>query len=175
MGASIYRLAERGDLEGVRSQVNRGVDVNKVDHYGNSALMSAGRWGREDVVLFLLQKGADINAQNNFGYTTLMESARFGQIDMVKLLVSKGAGVRGYVQNDNLTAIELCPTKAMIKFLTEAARKEIEAEKLLSPVGPTDDELESMKSDMGSVKMQSSKPNSPISSKSQSFRNIEML
>lgn len=124
MGASIYKLAEKGDLEGVRSQVNRGVSINKVDHYGNSALMSAGRWGREDVVLFLLKKGANINAQNNFGYTALMEAARFGQMDMVKLLVDHGAGIRGYIQNDRLTAIQLCPTNAMAAFLTRAAEKE---------------------------------------------------
>ena len=151
MGASIYKLAERGDLDGVRSQVNRGVDVNKVDHYGNSALMSAGRWGREDVVLFLLKKGADINTQNNFGYTALMESARFGQIEMVKLLVSRGAGVRGYVQNDNLTAIDLCPTKAMAKFLSEAALKEHEAEKLLLASVPIDEEAKLMMSEVGVV------------------------
>lgn len=150
MGASIYKLAERGDLDGVRSQVNRGVDVNKVDHYGNSALMSAGRWGREDVVLFLLKKGADINTQNNFGYTALMESARFGQTEMVKLLVSRGAGVRGYVQNDNLTAIDLCPTKAMAKFLAEAAFKEHEAEKLLLASASIDEEAKLM-SEVGVV------------------------
>ena len=148
MGASIYKLAERGDLDGVRSQVNRGVDVNKVDHYGNSALMSAGRWGHEDIVLFLLLKGADINAQNNFGYTALMESARFGQIEMVKLLVSKGAGIKGYVQNDNLTAIQLCPTKALVRFLTEAARKETESEKLLPAGGLIDEKVELIKTEV---------------------------
>lgn len=124
MGASIYKLAEKGDLDGVRSQVNRGVSINKVDHYGNSALMSAGRWGREDVVLFLLKKGANINAQNNFGYTALMEAARFGQMAMVRLLVDHGAGIRGYIQNDKLTAIQLCPTNAMATYLTIAAEKE---------------------------------------------------
>ena len=120
----MYRFAEKGDLEGVRSQVNRGVDVNKVDHYGNSALMSAGRWGRENVVIYLLSKGANINAQNNFGYTALMEAARFGQFEMVKLLVSKGAKVNGFVQNDKLTAIQLCATEAMESFLIMAAEKE---------------------------------------------------
>ena len=120
----MYRFAEKGDLDGVRSQINRGVNVNKVDHYGNSALMSAGRWGRENVVIFLLAKGANINAQNNFGYTALMEAARFGQMEMVKLLVSKGAKVNGFVQNDNLTAVQLSATKAMAAFLIAAAEKE---------------------------------------------------
>ena len=124
----MYKMSERGDLEGVRSQVNRGVDVNKVDHYGNSALMSAGRWGREDVVLFLLSKGAHINAQNNFGYTALMEAARFGQFNMVVLLVNNGAGVNGYIQNDGLTAVQLCPlpAKAMKLYLVTCSRKETE-------------------------------------------------
>lgn len=148
MGASIYRLAERGDIDGVRSKVNRGVDVNKVDHYGNSALMSAGRWGREEVVLFLLAKGANINQQNNFGYTALMEAARFGQIDMVKLLVWKGAGIAGFVQNDRLTAIDLCPTKAMANFLREAAykqeqeKKQEEEAKLLAATTPIDEKID---------------------------------
>jgi ankyrin repeat protein len=148
MGASIYRLAERGDIDGVRSKVNRGVDVNKVDHYGNSALMSAGRWGREEVVLFLLAKGANINQQNNFGYTALMEAARFGQIDMVKVLVWKGAGITGFIQNDNKTAIDLCPTRAMESFLREAVHKQEqekereEEAKLLSATKPTEEKID---------------------------------
>ena len=120
----MYRFAEKGDLDGVRAQISRGVNVNKVDHYGNSALMSAGRWGRENVVIFLLSQGANINAQNNFGYTALMEAARFGQMNMVKLLVSKGAKVNGFVQKDNLTAVQLSATKAMAAFLITAAEKE---------------------------------------------------
>jgi ankyrin repeat protein len=133
MGASMYKMSEQGNLDAVRSLVNRGVDVNKVDHYGNSALMSAGRWGREDVVLYLLSKGANINTQNNFGYTALMEAARYGQYDMVKLLVSKGAGITGYIQNDNLTAPQLCPIqlKGMIQFLHNAAMKEVADKKEL--------------------------------------------
>lgn len=124
----MYKMSEQGDLEGVRSQVNRGVDVNKVDHYGNSALMSAGRWGREDVVTFLLAKGALINTQNNFGYTALMEAARFGQYPMVVLLVNKGACVNGYIQNDGLTAVQLCPIacKEMKKYLVDCSLKETE-------------------------------------------------
>ena len=128
MGASMYKLAEQGNLEGVRSMINRGVNVNKVDHYGNSALMSAGRWGRESVVLLLLAKGALINAQNNFGYTALMEAARFGQFDMVVLLINNGAGINGYIQNDRLTAIQLCPlaAKSMKAYLVKCAAKETE-------------------------------------------------
>jgi ankyrin repeat protein len=95
MGASIYRMAERGDLESIRSKLNQGVNVNKVDHYGNSALMSAARWGHNDVVEFLLNAGAKIDMQNNFGYTALMEASRFDQIETVKFLVSKGAKVSG--------------------------------------------------------------------------------
>ena len=124
----MYKLAEQGNLEGVRSMVNRGVNVNKVDHYGNSALMSAGRWGRESVVEYLLSKGANINAHNNFGYTALMEAARFGQFDMVVLLINNGAGINGYIQNDRMTAIQLCPlpAKAMHNYLIKAAAKETE-------------------------------------------------
>lgn len=147
----MYKLAEKGDLDGVRSQVNRGVDVNKVDHYGNSALMSAGRWGREDVVLFLLKKGANINAQNNFGYTALMEAARFGQMAMVRLLVDHGAGIRGYIQNDKLNAIQLCPIKAMASFLTRAAEKEDEVVRVATEAAKESESIIEIATDVSRV------------------------
>jgi len=55
--------------------VENGADPNYQDSYGNTALISASRWGHREVVRFLLTKGADTSLKTKDGFTALDEAA----------------------------------------------------------------------------------------------------
>ena len=59
----------------VKFFVENGADPNYQDGFGNTALISASRWGHREVVRFLLTKGADPSLKTKDGHTALDEAA----------------------------------------------------------------------------------------------------
>jgi ankyrin repeat protein len=98
----VWQAAYDGNLEAVRSAVERGADVNARGKGGFSALLAAARNGHLDVVKYLVERGADINKRDNQRNKTPLLAASFdGHYDIVKYLVDKGAdlnaqGVNGW-------------------------------------------------------------------------------
>ena len=58
-----------GKLETVKGLLQRGVDVNTCDEYGNSALMWAVTEGAAEIVMLLIENNADPDIENKFGST----------------------------------------------------------------------------------------------------------
>ena len=86
-------LAMRGNVDGVKSLLDQGVDVNAKNSYGDTALVGACIAGQIDVVRLLLARGADINRAGNIGYTPLFEAVLQGNADIARILIDKGANV----------------------------------------------------------------------------------
>lgn len=80
------------DLKMVKTLVEGGADINKVNAFG-SVLSGATTYGNYEMVSYLISKGANVNTKENLGDTPLMKAALMGKLDMVKLLVDKGADV----------------------------------------------------------------------------------
>lgn len=77
-------VAEAGDLDTVKAEIARGVDVNSLGMFKATALMMASANGHLDVVDFLLQqKETDVDAVNAGGTTALMNVAGFGHMEIV--------------------------------------------------------------------------------------------
>jgi ankyrin repeat protein len=55
--------------------VENGADPNYQDGFGNTALISASRWGNREGVRFLLTKGADPSLKTKDGHTAMDEAA----------------------------------------------------------------------------------------------------
>lgn len=85
--------AVAGDLEKVRSLLQKGVIVNARNYYGTTALMGAAAGGFDDVVRVLLAKSAYPNSKSNTGTTPLMLAARGGHAGVARLLIQAGAKV----------------------------------------------------------------------------------
>jgi ankyrin repeat protein len=88
----IHELAQKGDLEGVKTIVEQNPElVNVKDKDGRTPLHWACRGVHLDVVKFLVDKGADVNAEEYGGNTALHHAAMNNAANAVALLIKKGA------------------------------------------------------------------------------------
>jgi ankyrin repeat protein len=72
--------------------ISAGVDINKQDTRGNTALHVACHRGDQNIVELLLNAGANVHLRNTKGYTALaLTAARGDQTSMAALLLSSGA------------------------------------------------------------------------------------
>ncbi|KAM4615882.1 ankyrin repeat domain-containing protein 39 [Polymixia lowei] len=83
----IWSAAMDGDLERVKSLVQKGTDPNLRDSSRYTALHYASRSGHLDVCKFLLQNGACASPQTSGGATPLHRSAYCGHLEVVRLLL----------------------------------------------------------------------------------------
>ena len=68
-----------------------GIDPNRRDAEGNTALHYACREGYRDLAVLLLEKGADASSANNRGETPLHAAARKGNREILARLLDAGA------------------------------------------------------------------------------------
>ncbi|MCC9604992.1 ankyrin repeat domain-containing protein [Blastopirellula sp. JC732] len=96
----IHDLAASGDLEGVRRELEQGVQVDVADDEGYTPLARATKsWQVELPMLeLLLEAGADVNHRDDNGYSPLLNLSHCPHdsehlLPMVELLVRHGADV----------------------------------------------------------------------------------
>ena len=72
---AVYAKAMReGDFKKVYDMIEKvGICVNWEDTYGNTAIISAAKFGLKVPIDRLLYLGADVNQENSFGRTPLIE------------------------------------------------------------------------------------------------------
>lgn len=100
----LWKAADKGDLEGVRALIAKGLDVNRpynFDEGGDSSggdseppLVAAARAGALDVAEALVAAGSKVNAaSDDEGFTPLIWGVMNGRADMVRFFLEKGAKV----------------------------------------------------------------------------------
>lgn len=67
----ILNYVRRGNLDGVKSELESGADVNTTDTYGNNLLREAVQKDNLDLVTILIEKGADVSNVRDNGISTL--------------------------------------------------------------------------------------------------------
>jgi ankyrin repeat protein len=90
-GHPLLVAVDEGDVETVRTLLDRGGNANERGMRGETALMMAAARGHVDVAGLLLKNGTDINGTCSAGMTALMSAANARQAEMVKFLSDKGA------------------------------------------------------------------------------------
>ena len=91
---SIHTAVRLGDVDRIRSVLEKGADVNAQDKNGVTPLHLATN---KDVAELLLAKGADIKAKDQNGKTPLDAAMQEYRQETAKLLVAKGAEVSVHV------------------------------------------------------------------------------
>lgn len=89
--STLHTATYVGDLEKVKSFVEKGEDINGQNARGGTPLHTAAAGGRKDVLEFLVAKHADIEAKDKREMTPLHTAASAGQKDAAEWLLSHGA------------------------------------------------------------------------------------
>lgn len=89
---ALFRDADGGYLDAVKSIVQGGADVNWQREDGRTPLMSAAAAGHADIVAFLLSQGADPSLRDANGKTALDAARAAGASDVARLLAAAARG-----------------------------------------------------------------------------------
>jgi hypothetical protein len=100
-----------GDIETVKSEVEKGSDVNCVDYKTEgqpTALILALKAGHEEIAKYLISKGANVNGVDKNGNTCLfnLKMCKNGS-NMAQLLIENGADVN-IINVFGFTALKFC-------------------------------------------------------------------
>ncbi|WP_165250939.1 ankyrin repeat domain-containing protein [Paludisphaera soli] len=96
MFSGLTKLAEEGDVEGVRTMLDAGTPVDFIDNgrFNATPLEVAARAGRLEVVRLLLGRGADVNHVDHDGFSPVTSAARAGEWAVVAMLAEHGGDFR---------------------------------------------------------------------------------
>lgn len=83
--------AGQGDLKTVLSMLEKGAELNAVDEYGRTAVMTATYNNQVKMVEALIQKGADLNIRDHNLNNVFLYAGAEGLLDIVKLAIEAGA------------------------------------------------------------------------------------
>lgn len=90
---TIFSETFAGNLDGVVTHIENGVNINATDASGMNPLHWAAFRGHSSIVKLLLEKGCDVDALNNGLNSALLIAASKGQDHIVRLLLERGADV----------------------------------------------------------------------------------
>lgn len=130
---SLWNAAKSGNIDAIKKQLAKGVDINAKDPGGTPALMMAALGGQTETAEFLISKGADVNAKSGDGGTALHASAFLGRVKIVKLLLATNADVtirnnRGESAMDACSAAWSAQMKGIVEWVARMVGAEIDIE-----------------------------------------------
>ena len=96
---ALHNAANTGDVDTVRQLIDKGVNVNRKNGFGDTALFRAARQGNAEIVRLLLEAGAKPNTQNHTGWGPLHTVSTQGYKEIIEMLLAAGAYVD--VRNKN--------------------------------------------------------------------------
>ena len=90
---SLVTAAKNDDLQGVRAQIAKHVNVNEPARDGSTALLWAVYNNNVEMTRTLIAAGAPVNAPNHYGITPLLQASRSGDAALIGMLIKAGADI----------------------------------------------------------------------------------
>ncbi len=117
----------QGKLEEVLFLVEKGVDLEAKDRYGNTALLKSIDEGHLEIAKALLDKGANPLVKNESGLSVATAAALQFEVELFKDLVEKGAEVNPLVlgKMNLLMNLSMEGHSDMVKFIAEKKPEDI--------------------------------------------------
>jgi len=144
---ALQDAAKRGDVQGVRTLLEQGAQVDEkttgiylglppdTAELSYTALHFAALYGHTEVVKLLLDRGANINAKALYRKTPLHMAAFNGHIDVARLLLERGA-LAGETDGQGKTAAAVAKGRgnaALARLLEQAEMQQLAPGR---PIGP---------------------------------------
>jgi ankyrin repeat protein len=117
---SLFTVIKINDLERVKTLLNN-TNINTPNEYGMTPLMYASKYGKYNIVNFLLENNADLNIENKYQYNhTALEEACTSDNNLliVTLLLNNGAYVNHRTSN-NMTPLMIATNLGQSKIVNE--------------------------------------------------------
>ena len=89
----LYKAIEENDIKTIKRLVNKGININMVNEFGETPLHSAASCGRTDIAKYFIELGANVNAKDMDGFTPLHDTVFLGYTNTAKCLIENGANV----------------------------------------------------------------------------------
>jgi ankyrin repeat protein len=90
---SLHTAAEAGNMDTVKSLLERGVDINARGANNETPLDRAAAKGNVNVVRLLIERGAEVDSRDKWGHTPLHWSSVHGRLEVSRALLDHGANV----------------------------------------------------------------------------------
>ena len=90
---ALLDAAALGNIDAVKALLAAGVQKNVVDHNGETALHCAARYGKENVIAYLLTQSSTDKLRNTDQSIALFYAAKFEQAELIRFLIQKGVNV----------------------------------------------------------------------------------
>ncbi len=122
IGILFFAIRRFASLEAIKLLVDFGLDIKKRDAHGVSALDTAIKFKRVDIIGFCLDEGFDVNeSSRKSGITPLMLASCFGDQTIAQLLLARGADINAKDKSGMSPAdyARKLGQKRMQEFLTE--------------------------------------------------------
>ena len=120
---NIFRAAELDKRSSVDYLINNGVDKEKKDSNGQTALQIATIRNHLSVVQCLVENGANINTQDNYGMTPLHRACMYGYVKIVEYLIQHGANLT--IKDDKgLTPIQRTKGKSAVNLYLQSLQQQ---------------------------------------------------
>ena len=103
--ASIFGVAEAGNLDALGRLLDGGASVNAQDSLGQTPLMVAILAKQDATAEYLIAHGADIGIRTAKGMTALHAAAYTGDVDLVAMLIDHGAAVNDQANIAGITPL----------------------------------------------------------------------
>ncbi|TYP93760.1 Ankyrin repeat-containing protein [Fodinibius salinus] len=103
---NIFTAIRTIDYTSINILLAEDMDIDTVDHNGNTPLMVAAGIGNPRILKIILSHNPNINKQNKNGMTALMIAAKSGQFYIVRKLIERG-GDDSIQDSDGNTALTL--------------------------------------------------------------------
>ena len=114
---SYFQAALDGDLDKVKEEIEKGVDVNAFDSGNYTALMLAAYNGHHHVLKLLLEKGANIDAVDGMNRTALMFASTGPFKQAVEILVKNGADVNAKDSEEEWTPLMMAAAEGQLEVV----------------------------------------------------------
>jgi ankyrin repeat protein len=89
----LVTAAKNDDVQAVRAQLAKRVNINEPARDGSTALLWAVYNGNIEMTRALLAAGSPVNAPNHYGITPLLQASRAGDAALIGMLIKAGADV----------------------------------------------------------------------------------